>query len=350
MLDAAQTPRPGEELATAPLAAYLAEVLPELQGPLEVAQFPAGFSNLTYLLRRGGQEIVLRRPPFGTKARTAHDMGREFRVLERLHEHFPYCPRPLFLCEDPEVLGAPFYGMRRIAGIILRRELPAALGLGPERFGSLCQRLLEVQLELHGLDIEACGFGDFGKPDGYTRRQLEGWSRRFRAAHTPDVPDCASVMAWLAERLPSEPPPALIHNDYKFDNVVLDPADPLRILGVLDWEMATVGNPLMDLGNSLAYWVQADDPEPQQQMRMLPTHAPGAPTRQELVERYAERSGRDVSDWDFYYCFGLFRLAGIAQQIYYRFYHGQTRDKRLKRFGHLIHCLEGAARAVIARS
>ncbi len=350
MLDAAQPPRPGEELDTARLHDYLRGVLPEAEGTLELAQFPAGFSNLTYLLRLGEQELVLRRPPFGTKARSAHDMGREYRVLQRLHGHFPYCPRPLFLCEDDAVLGAPFYGMERVAGVILRRDLPPELGLGPERFGALCARLLDVQLELHSLDLEACGFADFGKPEGYTRRQVEGWSRRFRAARTPDVPDCETVMAWLAERIPDEPPPALIHNDYKFDNVVLDPTDPLRIIGVLDWEMATVGNPLMDLGNSLAYWIEAGDPEPQQKIRMLPTQAPGALTRRELVERYATRSGRKVDDWDFYYCFGLFRLAGIAQQIYYRFFHGQTRDPRLKRFGYFIHCLEGAARAVIARS
>ncbi len=350
MLDRARPIREGEELDSARLEAWLRETLDIREGSFELLQFPAGFSNLTYLARLGERQLVLRRPPHGTKAKTAHDMGREYRVLERLAPHFPYCPKVLFLCEDAAVLGAPFYGMERLEGVILRRELPEGIDLGPERFGELCGNLLAVQLELHGLDLEACGFADFGKPEGYTRRQVEGWSRRYRAARTGDVPDCEEVMAWLAEKLPEEPAPSLIHNDYKLDNVVLDPADPTRISGVLDWEMATVGNPLMDFGNSLAYWVEAGDPPHMQALRMLPTHAPGAWTRARLTEEYAARSGRDVSAIDFYYCFGLFRLAGIAQQIYYRYYHGQTKDQRMARFAKLVACLDAVARSVIATS
>jgi alkylation response protein AidB-like acyl-CoA dehydrogenase/aminoglycoside phosphotransferase (APT) family kinase protein len=328
-------PRQGEELDAARLQEWLVRQNHAFTGPLQISQFPGGASNLTYLLRQGDREWVLRRPPFGTKAKTAHDMGREYRVLSVLNRVFPYCPKPLAYCEDESVIGSPFYVMERIHGTILRKDLPPGLSLSPEEARKLCGNLVDVQVALHKVDVQAAGLSDFGKPEGYVRRQVEGWSERYRKARTDDAPDAENVMKWLAEHLPPESGRvALIHNDYKFDNIVLDPKDPLKIIGVLDWEMATLGDPLMDLGCSLAYWVQADDPEAFQMARMLPTHLPGMMTRRELVEDYARKSGLAINDFHhFYYVFGLFRLAVIAQQIYYRYAHGQTTNKRFAQFG-----------------
>ncbi|MRR14732.1 phosphotransferase family protein, partial [archaeon] len=290
--------------------------------------------NLTYLIRVGDTELVLRRQPFGRKAKTAHDMGREYRILNALHPVFPYCPKPLVYTEDEAVMGCPFYVMERIKGIILRKHLPKGLSFSPDEMRQLCENLLDVQCRLHSIDYKAIGLDGFGKPEGYVKRQVKGWSERFRTARTPDAPDFEEVMQWLLDKMPPDlEKPAIIHNDYKFDNVVLNPDKPLEIIGVLDWEMATIGDPLMDLGSSLGYWVQMDDPDEVQAVGMLPTNLPGALTRMEMVQRYAEKSGIPIDNFDFYLCFGVFRIAVILQQIYYRFYHGQTKDKR---FGLLI--------------
>jgi len=346
--DETRPPRPGEEIDTRRLADFLRQERPDLAGPLEISQFPSGHSNLTYLVRAGDEELVLRRPPAGKKPKSGHDMHREWVVLSALAGRFPYAPEPIAFCADPEVLGAPFFLMRRIRGLIPRRDLPPELDLGPEAMRALCERLIDVHRELHALDYRALGLADFGRPEGYVERQIAGWSRRYRDARTPDVPDFEEVMAWLEEHRPPERGAAVVHNDYRFDNVVLDPADPLRIVAVLDWEMATIGDPLMDLGASLAYWVEADDPPGLQAIRLVPTTRPGALTRREVVARYLADAGPAVGDFTFYYVYGLFRLAGIAQQIYYRFYHGQTGDPRFGRLGFAVRVLEEAARAAIA--
>jgi aminoglycoside phosphotransferase (APT) family kinase protein len=344
------SPRPGEELDAAAVADYLASVLPELTGEVSITQFPGGASNLTYLVEIGGDQLVLRRPPFGTKARSAHDMGREYRILSRLRPVFPYCPRPLAFCEDPDVLGEPFYVMERLEGTVLRRELPGGLQLSPEQGRALCTELLDVHMHLHSVDYESAGLSDMGRPDGYVQRQVLGWSRRYRDARTADVPENESLMDWLEASMPAEAAGGcIIHNDYKFDNVVLERTDEgLRISGVLDWEMATLGDPLMDLGCSLAYWIQADDPPEMMAARMMPTHLPGMMSRREIVDYYLSRSGLEVGSFDFYYVFGLFRLAVIVQQIYYRYFHGQTADQRFEGFGRLGALLSGRAEAVIA--
>ncbi|MBN1104774.1 MAG: phosphotransferase family protein [Deltaproteobacteria bacterium] len=336
--------RQGEELDLKAVETFLKDRIPGLSGSLVAEQFPSGFSNLTYLLRVGARELVLRRPPFGRKAKTAHDMGREFRVLSALKPVFPYCPKPLVYTEDESTLGCPFYVMERIRGIILRKDLPAGLAFTPVEMRTLCENLLRVHHELHSIDYKAIGLSGFGKPEGYVRRQVEGWSQRYREARTPDAPGFEKVMQWLHDRMPPDfPRPGVIHNDFKFDNVVLNPENPLEIIGVLDWEMATIGDPLMDLGCSLGYWIQRDDPPDFLAARRHPTHLPGVPSRVELARLYAERAGIAIDGLDFYVCFGFFRLAVIAQQIYYRFYHGQTRDKRFKRLISSVHILEGAA-------
>ena len=333
--------RQGEELDLKVIERFLSDNIPGLSGEILVEQFPSGYSNLTYLIRVGDRELVLRRPPFGRKAKTAHDMGREYRILKALNPVFPYCPKPLVYTEDASIMGCPFYVMERIKGIILRKTLPKGLEFTPDQMRSLCENLLDVHYRLHSIDYKAIGLEGFGKPEGYVKRQVEGWSERYRAARTPDAPTFEKVMQWLHDKMPPDfSKPALIHNDFKFDNVVLDPDNPLKILGVLDWEMATLGDPLMDLGCSLGYWVQSDDPSSFQASAMIPTNLPGALTRDELVKRYAEKAGIHLDNFDFYFCFGLFRLAVIAQQIYYRFYHGQTKDERFKMLIFAVHLLE----------
>ncbi|MFP4474653.1 MAG: phosphotransferase family protein [Desulfatibacillaceae bacterium] len=348
-VDKATEIREGEELDAKAIEKFLKERIPDLSGPITIKQFPSGFSNLTYSVTIGDREMVLRRPPHGRKAKTAHDMGREFRVLSALKPVYPYCPNPLVYTEDTSVIGAPFYVMDRIQGIILRRDLPEGLDFTEQQARKLCEELLDVHVALHKVDYKAVGLKDFGKPQGYVGRQVRGWSERYRAARTDDAPSCEKVMDWLLENMPKyEVAATVIHNDYKFDNVVLDPENPLRIIGVLDWEMCTIGDPLMDLGSSIAYWVQGDDSEELQAIRMMPTNIPGALTRKELVQRYLDETGLKVNNFDFYYVFGLFRLAGIAQQIYYRYYHGQTRDERFAQLIFVVHILDKVARQVMA--
>jgi len=349
LVDEAAAPRAGEALDAAVLGEYLARQLPGLVLPLAVRQFPAGFSNLSYLLRAGGREMVLRRPPFGTRPKSGHDMGREFRVLSALAGHFAESPRPLHFCADESVIGAPFYVVERIRGIILRRDYPAELTPAPALVRAQQLALVDVLAKLHALDWRALGLAELGRPEGYVARQVEGWTRRYERARTGDAPDATAVTQWLAAHQPPDSPrPALIHNDYKLDNVVFDAADPARLIGVLDWEMATIGDPLMDLGCSLAYWVEAGDPTTLQETRMLPTQLPGSLSRRQVLERYSSQAGLPAVDFRFYRVFGLFRLAVIVQQIYYRYFHGQTRDQRFGRLGPMAQVLVAQAASAMA--
>ncbi|MCP4747394.1 MAG: phosphotransferase family protein [Desulfobacteraceae bacterium] len=347
-LDQAKTVRSGESLDTVKIGEFLKREFPGLNGPLNAYQFHKGYSNLTYLIIAGDTELVLRRPPFGRKAKSAHDMNREYRILSAINPVFAYAPEPLAFCEDTSVMEAPFYVMQRLRGVILRKGLREVLTLGESGTARLCRRWLDVLCEMHALDYRSCGLADLGNPEGYVSRQVHGWSRRYREACTDDAPDFEAVMNWLKNTMPADSAnPCLIHNDYKFDNVVLDPADMTRLLGVLDWEMATVGDPLMDLGACLAYWVQEGDNGELQLIRTLPTTAPGMLTRRQIVQMYAEKTGTDTGNIAWYYCFGLFRLAVIAQQIYYRFFHGQTHDQRYKALAIAVQILEKTVQQVI---
>ncbi len=339
-LDQPAPVRPGEELDTQKLAAYLRSRLPMLTGELEIQQFPKGFSNLTYLLRFGDHEWVLRRPPFGANIKSAHDMSREYRILSHLIHVYPKVPKPLLYCDDPDIIGAPFYVMERVRGVILRPSLPADQAPSPELMARIADSFIATFAELHAVDYHAAGLHDLGRPQGYVRRQIEGWTERYHRAKTDDIPDMERTAQWLAENLRDESGASLIHNDFKYDNLVLHPEDWSRVVAVLDWEMATIGDPLMDLGTSLAYWLDPDDPPELQRLQLSPTVLPGNPTRAELVQRYAEKSGRDVRDVVFYYAYGLFKLAVIIQQIYYRYKQGFTQDAR---FAHLIHGVRGCA-------
>jgi aminoglycoside phosphotransferase (APT) family kinase protein len=340
--------RKGEELDLSKVTEFLKDSIPGLQGDISVKQFPSGFSNLTYLVKSGNREMILRRPPFGKKPKSGHDMSREYRILKALKPVFRYCPEPLVYTEDPAVMGCPFYVMERIHGLIIRKKLPDGLDLTPGDARTLSENLVKVLCELHSIDYHKAGLGDFGKPEGYVKRQVDGWIGRYRDARTPDAPDYEDVMGWLEKEMPGESGTAcVIHNDYKYDNVVLNPEKPLEIIGILDWEMATIGDPLMDLGNSLAYWIEKDDPPNVQFVRMMATNIEGMLTRREQVELYSKIMGRKIDNFDFYFCFGCFRLAVIAQQIYYRFYHGQTKDERFKMLIGAVKILETVTKQVI---
>ena len=329
LLDEPTAVRDGEELDVGKLESYLLDNLPHAAGRLQIEQFPSGFSNLTYLLKMGDRELVLRRPPLGNTVKSAHDMGREYRVLSMLCDIYEPAPRPFLFCDDTEVIGDEFYVMERCFGVIFRQGQDyQQLTTDPQRVRRLCESFTDNLASLHALSYEAAGLAGLGKPQGYVERQVAGWIKRYRQAQTSDFVGVDRLAEWIAENRPVDGAPALIHNDYKYDNIMLDPHDLTRIVAVLDWEMATVGDPLMDWGMTLAYWVEATDGPAQRQRAFGPTMLPGSLTRRELTARYQEQTGFEIDNVLFYYCFGLFKLAVIIQQIYARYQRGQTNDPR----------------------
>jgi len=327
-LDHPNKVRPGEELELSKLEPFLRSHFPDERGALSVQQFPSGHSNLTYLVGLGAREMVLRRPPFGSKVKTAHDMGREFRVLSKLHSVYTPAPGVLFYCDDESILGVPFYLMEPIHGVILRRDPPPGLDFPPEKAGRLSESFVENLALLHSLDYAAVGLADLGKPQGYLERQVRGWIERYHGSKTHDHPEVEKISKWMHQHIPATGGVSLIHNDYKYDNAVLDPGDITRIIGVLDWEMCTIGDPLADLGTALAYWIDASDPEELQEQRSGPTSYRGSFRRGELADYYARITGRDVSQMPFFLTLARFKLAVIVQQIYYRYHLGLTKDER----------------------
>lgn len=327
--------RAGEDFDCRRLAAYLAGKLPGSEEPLEVVQFAGGHANLTYLLRYGSLEYVLRRPPLGPVAPSAHDMGREYRVLSALYRAYPVAPRAFCYCDDPAVIGAPFFVMERRRGVVVRRVIPEPFGGG--RDAEVNRRISEVLIDtladLHDVDPSAVGLETLGKPDGFLRRQIEGWTGRWQRAKTTDVPVADEMSQWLADHLPASPPPTLLHNDWRLDNMMLDAADPGRCEAVFDWDMCTLGDPFADVGTVLSSWTQADEAAPGTGQVGMPSNVPGFLTRREAVERYGRRRGIDVSAMPYYYVFGLFKIAVVLQQIYYRYHVGQTQDERFQYFG-----------------
>jgi aminoglycoside phosphotransferase (APT) family kinase protein len=338
LCDQAGTVRAGEELDLTRLQPFLLEHFGH-SGLVSVEQFPSGHSNLTYLVQVGNREVILRRPPFGSKVRSAHDMAREYRVLSKLHTAYPVAPQALLYCDDLSILNAPFYLMEPIRGLILRRDPPLGVLFSPETARRLSEAFVDNLSRLHKLDYAAISLADLGKPQGYLERQVKGWIERYHNSKTHDLPEVGRISAWLTARMPSSHGTALIHNDYKYDNVVLDPGDPTKIVGVLDWEMCTLGDPLTDLGTALAYWTDPQDSEELQEIRSAPTTLPGTLTRTQLVERYAVASGRDPSNMIFYLTFARFKVAVIIQQIYYRYAQGLTQDARFATMPERIHTL-----------
>jgi aminoglycoside phosphotransferase (APT) family kinase protein len=323
-------------------------------GRPEVRQFPGGASNLTYLLRWplpgavGTRDLILRRPPAGVKARSAHDMGREFLIQHALGRVYPYVADMVALCQDTGVLGSDFYVMERLDGVILRKEL--TVELSPPAAARLCEHAWAALVRLHDVDVAAVPeLAGLGRGEGYVGRQVSGWTDRLSRSATDDLGDWSDITTWLDHEQPSDTSQGLIHNDWRFDNLVLDPDDDLRVTGVLDWEMATVGDPLMDLGGALAYWIQADDDAFFREFRRQPTTTPGMWTRQQVVDWYCARRGLEMTAerWRFYESFGLFRLAVIIQQIWYRYVHGQTHNPAYAGFGEAVGYLEQRTRQVM---
>ena len=344
-IDQASQIRQGEELNLNLLNDYLKSQLTDFEEITEITQFSGGYSNLTYLLKTGSKEYVLRRPPFGANIKSAHDMGREFKVLSLLKPHYPKVPQPVIFCEDESVLGCQFYIMERVKGVIFRGKDALELQIPAEKMRQLSENLIDNLAELHLLAIQKTGLINLGKPEGYVIRQVEGWIGRYENSQTDDIPAMGKTAEWLRTNMPRPQVPAFLHNDYKYDNVLLNPNDLSEILGVLDWEMSTVGDPLMDLGASLAYWCEAGDGDFLKSFNI--TWLPGNLTRNEVVERYAKKTERDVSDILFYYVFGLYKNIVIMQQIYARWKAGLTKDPR---FGGLIYGIQElskmAARAI----
>lgn len=350
LIDSAGKVRPGEELDVLAVDAWLKDRLPDLQGTPEVTQYAGGASNWTYRLQYPSHDLILRRPPAGTKAQGAHDMVREFQVQQALRPVYPTVPGMIGLCQDESVIGSEFYVMQRIVGIVPRARLPQGLVLQPQETRQLCLNVIDKLIELHQVDYRAAGLETLGRGAGYCQRQIEGWSARYERARTWNVPSYRRVRDWLRANTPQDIATCVIHNDWRFDNCVLDPEQPTRVIGVLDWEMATLGDPLMDLGNTLAYWVHADDPYLMRLTRRQPTHLPGMLRREEVVEYYLAQTGLQVENWAFYEVYGLFRLAVIAQQIYYRYHHRQTRNPAFKNFWILVNYFDWRCRRIIRHS
>jgi aminoglycoside phosphotransferase (APT) family kinase protein len=325
--------RLGEELSVASLGDYLQGKIDGAEQGITVEQFPDGHSNLTYLLRAGGGEYVLRRGPLGPVAAKAHDMAREYRVLEAVHPHFPQAPEVFHLCEDPLVLGAAFFLMERRHGVILRDRVPLEVATIPDYARQVSEAFIDCLVRLHAIDIAEKGLTALGKPEGFVERQVRGWTERWNRAKTKDMPEVDSVIQWLVDHLPISPAPTLVHNDYKLDNVMLPHGSADRIEAVLDWEMATVGDPLADLGLTLCYWSWVNVSQLQTNGISAITSHPGWYTREQFIKRYEERTGRDLTHIRYYEVLGIFKLSVVLQQIYYRFHRGQTKDARFRNFG-----------------
>jgi len=344
----AQSVRKGEELDWGALDKHLKGVIPNLHGKPEISQFHGGNSNLTYRLKYDNEDLVIRRPPFGTKAKSAHSMIREYRIMNALKPVYPSVPDTLYYTDDESVIGSEFYVMRKVEGQVIKDKIPPGWKFSDADTRRFCISFWEKLIELHQVDYAAVGLGDFGKPEGYARRQVLGWNQRYERAITPDVSEFADVRDWLAGNIPPESGRhSVLHGDFRIDNVILDNDDPCNILAVLDWEICALGDPLMDLGNALAYWTEADDPVYLKSLILQPSGAPGMLTRREILDFYRQRTGIDTSDFTFYLVYGYWRNTVILQQIYYRYFNGQTQDQRFKHFGIAVQHLGEHCRRLI---
>jgi aminoglycoside phosphotransferase (APT) family kinase protein len=348
LIDTAAPVREGETMPLDALRAWWNAAVGPVGG-IEVEQFPRGFSNLTYLVRAGGDEFVLRRPPFGITPGVAHDVLREGRLLAALRPAYPRVPAVVALCDDAGVIGAPFYVMERVRGLIVRGVVPPSLAFGASQLRALSAAAVETLAGLHAVNWRVPGLDTLGRPEGYVERQVAGWGKRWVTARTSDVPEVERVVAWLAAHAPATGEPTLVHNDFKFDNLVLDPADPTRVRAVLDWEMATIGDPRLDLATTLGYWLEAGDPPPLLALGIGITALPGNWTREQVVAAWEASTGRSGGDPVWLFAFGLFKVAVIAQQLFARYTAGHTRDPRFAALDHAVAGLGAlAARAIDA--
>lgn len=329
--------REGEDFDLEKVETYLRERIEGLpEGDLEVRQFPSGASNLTYLVKIGPWEGVLRRPPLGLIPPKAHDMGRESALLAKLNAAYPLAPKPYFFTDDEGVIGAPFYVMERRRGVVIDDSFPEGVEPSRELCRGVSRMVAETLAELHAVDPYEAGLGGLGRPEGFLGRQVKGWISRYEKARTDDVPAAGPLTDWLEKGIPQSPEPTIIHNDFKLNNLILNPEDLTEVRAVLDWEMTTVGDPLFDLGVSMSYWVEPGDSDALKAVLPTVTATPGFMSREEFMAHYAEKSGRDVSGMDWYLVLGYFKLAGILQQIYARWKAGQTKDERFATFGERV--------------
>jgi aminoglycoside phosphotransferase (APT) family kinase protein len=329
VVDQAVGVRAGEELNQTALEPFLREKLGLNEGEFVLTQFPGGHSNLTYLAKIGDTEMVLRRPPFGSKVKSAHDMNREFTILSKLHPVYSPAPKPLVFCDDQDIIGCDFYVMERLKGMILRNARPDGYSPAPDTVTKTCIAMARNLADLHLVDWRAIGLDTLQKKEGsFMQRQVDGWTKRYAGSKTHDLPLIDQVLLWCNEQIPEDSGAVLIHNDYKFDNTILDSNDSSHIIGVLDWEMSTIGDPLFDLGVALSYWVNPDEPDGISTTQCFIYKEPGSITRQQFAESYGERTGFDVSNMNYYYVFAMIKLAVVLQQIYYRYHHGLTTDER----------------------
>jgi aminoglycoside phosphotransferase (APT) family kinase protein len=328
--------RPDEQLDASVVAGYLRGRLPECDRPLEILQFPGGHANLTYLLRFGDREYVLRRPPLGPIAPRSHDMVREYRALAALGPYFAPAPRVFVLCEDPAVIGAPFFVMERRHGLVVRRTMPPEIADEPAVRRRIGEAAIDTLADLHAVPVAGTPVAALGKPEGFVERQIRGWADRWQRAKTEELAAMNTLAEWLIARIPPANRATVVHNDFKLDNMMLDARDPGHVAAVLDWDMTTLGDPLIDVGTLLGYWPEANDPPERLAIAMQPTYLDGFPRRTEIVARYAARSGRDLGAIGFFETFALFKLAIVLQQIYVRFVRGQTKDERFATMGESV--------------
>jgi aminoglycoside phosphotransferase (APT) family kinase protein len=347
--------RPGEELDEPALEAWLrprlAEMLSGPGAPLALLQFPNGSANLTYLLRFGDRELVLRRPPMGQLAPGAHDMRREYKVLSRLWRHFDRAPRAYAFCDDPAVAGAEFFVMERRRGYVVRTAIPAPMQRHRDVGHRIAFALVDAMAELHGLRPEACGLSDLGKPAGFIDRQVEGWAQRWQLARFDDSPpEMDALHARLVRRLPRMSRVSIVHNDLKLDNCQFDAAEPDRVASIFDWDMATLGDPLIDLGTLLNYWPDPSDSEGVQRASNPGLTRMGLPARAEIVARYAERTGADASIAWWWEAFALWKTVVVVQQLHRRWVRGESKDPRMAHIADRMPALIAAARSVLDRA
>jgi len=342
LIDTPTPVRDGEHIPLDALRAWWESAIGHVHS-VEVEQFPRGFSNLTYLVRAGGEEFVLRRPPFGVTPGVAHDVLREGRLLRALKPVYARVPSVIALCDDAGVIGAPFVVMERVRGLIVRGSVPASLAFGSAQLRALSAAAIETLAGLHAVDVRAAGLDTLGKPEGYVERQVAGWTKRWMAAQTSELPDITRIVQWLAAHAPATGAPTLVHNDFKFDNLVLDPADPTRVRAVLDWEMATIGDPRLDLATTLGYWIESTDPAPLRQLGIGITSLAGNWSRDQVVSAWEAATGRSAGNPAWLFVFGLFKVAVIAQQIFARYVAGHTRDPRFARLDTAVAALGALA-------
>ncbi|MGB3456964.1 MAG: phosphotransferase family protein [Litorimonas sp.] len=340
--------REGEALDITAVDAILKANVDGLSGDPTVKQYPSGNSNLTYAVDYPGRRLVLRRPPFGPLPKAGHNMFREYRIMRDLKPAFDQVPNTVFYTDDESIIGKEFYVMDRVDGPLIHKDIPSDWGWSEDDTEALGENFIDALAELHTLDWKALGLEDFGRPEGYVERQIKGWNKRWDKAWTDGITRFDDVQTWLEDEMPAESGVAsVLHGDYRIDNAILREDDPRQIAALLDWEICAIGDPLMDLGNTLSYWIEASDPAPMQMMIRQPSVAPGMPSRAEFARRYGEKTGFDVSDIHYHFVYGIWRLAVIIQQIHARYVRGQTQDERFATMNQSVEALGALARVKI---